>query len=102
MVLGEGLIGAEVISTIVPAGEVVRYLEVFLSVYGSVLLKEWWACQIALWGKALLDWGGRHISLAGRVIVLNIFWMPKLWYLVYYLDFPAWVVRRLLVMAKNW
>ena len=54
------------------------------------------------WGDALKGWGGRHISLAGRVTILNVYWMPKLWYLAYHLDFPAWVVKRLLKLAKDW
>ena len=37
MVLGNGLVGGDIIGTIVPSGEVVRYLGIFLSVYGSVL-----------------------------------------------------------------
>jgi hypothetical protein len=36
------------------------------------------------------------------VTILNVYWMLKLWYLAYHLDFPAWVVKRLLKLAKDW
>ena len=58
MVLGNGLMGGDVIGTIVPAGEAVRYLGIFLSVYGSVLPKAWWESRVAIWGEALRGWGG--------------------------------------------
>jgi hypothetical protein len=102
MVLGNGLVGGDVIGTIVPAGEVVRYLGIFLSVYGSVLPRLWWERRVAIWGEALKSWGGRHISLAGRVVILNVYWFPKLWYVAYHLDFPAWVVKRLMNLARDW
>ena len=102
MVLGNGIVGGDIIGTVVPAGEAVRYLGIFLSVYGSVLPKAWWEGKVQAWGDALKGWGGRHISLAGRVTILNVYWMPKLWYLAYHLDFPAWVVKRLLKLAKDW
>ena len=28
--------------------------------------------------------------------------MPKLWYVAYHLDFPAWVVKRLQKLAREW
>ena len=84
-----------------PAGETVRYLGIFLSVYGAVLPKAWWEEKVQAWGDALKGWGGCHISLARRVMILNVYWMLKLWYLVYHLDFPAWVVKKLLKLVKD-
>ncbi len=54
------------------------------------------------WGEALRGWGGRHISLAGRVSILNVYWFPKLWYVAYHLDFLAWVVKKLVKVARDW
>ena len=73
MVLGNGLVGGDVIGTIVPVGEVVQYLGIFLSVYGSVLLREWWVSRVNIWEEALQGWGGHHISLIGRVAILNVY-----------------------------
>ena len=102
MVLGNGLVGGDIIGTIVPHGEDVRYLGIFLSVYGSVLPKAWWEAKVEVWGDVLRSWGGRHISLAGRVTILNIYWLLKLWYMAYHLDFLALVVKRLLKLVKDW
>ena len=58
MVLGNGLVGGDIIGTIVPPGEAVQYLGIYLSVYGSVLPKEWWEARVGLWGGVLGSWGG--------------------------------------------
>ena len=89
IVLRNDLVRGDIIGTIIPPGEAVWYLGIFLSVYGSVLPKAWWEAKVGVWGDVLRSWRGQHISLAGRVTILNIYWMPKLWYLAYHLDFPA-------------
>ena len=65
MMLGNRIVGGDIIGTVVPAGEAVRYLGIFFLVYGSVLPKAWWEGKVQAWGDALKGWGGHHISLAG-------------------------------------
>jgi hypothetical protein len=100
--LGNGLIGGTIVGKIIPNGEAVWYLGIYFSVYGTTLMKTWWTGKLEEWIGVLNGWGGQHISLAGRAMILNIYWLPKLWYLGYHLDFPPWVIRGLMKAARHW
>ena len=52
--------------------------------------------------KSLMGWNCLGVSLLGRVMVLNTWWLPKVWYLAYHADFPAWVVKALKKMMSRW
>ena len=49
MVLGNGLVGRDVVGTVVLAGAAVQYLGIYLLMYGSFLPREWWEGQVNKW-----------------------------------------------------
>src|SRR4051812_33240050 len=80
---GAGEVDLGIVGRYVEEEVEVWYLEIWFSKFGSVLREDWWNSWIVKMEKSLTRWGGLSLSLNGRVIVLNGFWLPKLWYLGY-------------------
>ena len=102
MDIGRGIGDDGCFGTTIMQEKAVRYLGIWFSVYGTILKEDWWKGMVEKWEAVLKGWAGRNLSLMGRVIVLNIYWLPKLWYLGYHLDFPRWVVNRLMKAMSGW
>ena len=52
--------------------------------------------------KKLLGWSGLHLTLMGHICVLNIFWLPKIWYMARQMDLPDWVIKKIEQMVRGW
>ena len=92
----------EVWSTVVQGNSAVWYLGIWFSCYGTLLPQEWWVKKLEEMERKLMGWSWLHLSLMGKVLVLNTFWLPKLWYLARQVAFPMWVVSRLEKLMKGW
>ena len=76
---GEG--GLPVWGTKVERGVAVRYLGIWFSHYGTVLQEKWWDNWIEGLERKLKGWATLRLSLVGKICVMNIFWLPKIWYM---------------------
>ena len=83
-------------------GVEVQYLGIWFSKFGSLLHENWRNSWINKMEKTLTGWGGLGLSLNGRVVVLNGYWLPKIWYLAYQIDLPTWVRQKLEKMMTKW
>ena len=99
---GGNEVDSGIIGKYVEQGEEVRYLGIWFSQLGSVLRIEWWEKWVQALEQSLVGWGGLGLSLQGRVVVLNGYWLPKVWYLGYQIDLPEWVKKRLSKAISNW
>ena len=86
----------------VPRGDAVRYLGIWFSCFGTTLRKEWWQEWLEKMEKKLQGWEQLNLTLMGRVCVLNIFWLPKIWYLARQMDLPEWVLKRIEKIVRGW
>jgi len=65
-------------------------------------MKDWWTEWLEKLERKLFGWGGLHLTLMGRICVLNIFWLPKTWYLARQMDLPDWVIKKIECIIRGW
>jgi len=95
MLGGGGEVGLPVMGQLLEPDAVLTHLGIPFHAKCFPLPVTWFENLLMKLSSVVSNWQKRHISLIGRIHVLNSRLLSKLWYLSYFVTWPPWFLKRL-------
>jgi hypothetical protein len=92
---GGGDVGLPVIGQLLEPDAVLTHLGIPFHAKCFPLSIPWFEKLLTSLSFVISNWQKRHISMIGRIHVLNSRLLSKLWYLSYFVSWPPWFLKRL-------
>ncbi len=75
--------------------EVQEILGAVLAKNEKVAVDNMWEGIVGGMERRLIFWRSRFLSLKGKILIVNLLMLSKIWYVLHVMPLPNWVLKRI-------